>query len=378
MRHLCLRDIHCDSQAQHHSCSDAQSQLILVLLDEADDGAGLLGRWHRRGRGPTEASHVVGGFRRGGWPWRIRVPHDLPLLGHDGRLHHGILPVVATEVGATTQDLQQRSEVAAQHFARLRRHLSRVICLANDGDAIWRHHSLVLLCVNTVASSLCCKVYDHRALSHRSHHFSGDELRCRSVGNHGCRDDDVHVRDNPCISGKLGCHEFIAHDSGIATSTLSCDALRIHGHKLSPHTLHLLSGGVAHVVRQDLASQGMRRSDGAESRHASTDDEDLGRGHGPKGGGPGAAEAGEALEGVQHRTVACDVCHGGQGVQLLGSRHPRHERQVDHVAGDVPQRRKQLLCAVHIPKPHQRLRALQHLHLVQQRLADLEDDVGLL
>ena len=48
----------------------------------------------------------------------------------------------------------------------------------------------------------------------KHHHFSGDELRCRSVGNHGCRDDDVHVRDNPCISGKLGCHEFIAHDLG--------------------------------------------------------------------------------------------------------------------------------------------------------------------
>ena len=56
---------------------------------------------------------------------------------------------------------------------------------------------------------------------------------------------------------------------------------------------------------------------------------------------------------MKSNRTACDVCHGGQGVQLLGSRHPRHERQVDHVAGDVPQRRKQLLCAVHIPKPHQ-------------------------
>ena len=37
-----------------------------------------------------------------------------------------------------------------------------------------------------------------------------------------------------------------------------------------------------------------------------TDHEDLGRRHGPEGGGPRAREAREALEGVQHRAVALD------------------------------------------------------------------------
>mmetsp|Transcript_32158 Transcript_32158/g.90484 ORF Transcript_32158/g.90484 Transcript_32158/m.90484 type:complete len:677 (+) Transcript_32158:76-2106(+) len=387
VRELRFWDVRSEAEAEDDGRAEPQAEFVLVVLHPLDELVDLRrqGR-HRRRQGCLRRGGCRGWLRRLGRArpalgWRrgmLLIPHHLPLVDDRGRPDDRVIPVRATEVGSTPQRLEQRGEIVRQHIARLRRHLCRVVRFADDRDPVLGDEGLVLLSQLTVAAGLRGEVHDHRAAPHGLQDLVRYQHRGLGVRDHRRRDDYVHVLNDTGVGGDLCRVEIRAHFPGVAAHPLARNTLRIDGYELGTQALDLVPYREAHVVRDDLRTEGMRGDDGAEAGDTRPDHEHARGGDGTAGSDGGPAEARAVVEGVQRRPVPGDVGHGGQRVQLLRARDARDEREVDDRRPGLLEHLGEVLSAEHVPEGDHRLRVPEHLHLVREGLVHLQDDVGLL
>mmetsp|Transcript_41452 Transcript_41452/g.66978 ORF Transcript_41452/g.66978 Transcript_41452/m.66978 type:complete len:327 (-) Transcript_41452:298-1278(-) len=189
--------------------------------------------------------------------------------------------------------LDQVQHVLGIHRTSLVGHSARIVCIADDRDAIVRYELLIEPCQSTIASSLCCHVHDHRARLHVLDHVFLNELGRWSARDRSGRDDDVALlghlgkgvplRQQELCTGLLG----VTSHTGARLFEIDLDPVRTH-------RLHL----IAHVADVPGAHHGAERLGGAHRRqpgHAAAED------HGVRGRilpSRGDLRRVEALEGV--------------------------------------------------------------------------------
>ena len=148
-------------------------------------------------------------------------------------------------------------------------------------------------------------------------------------GNQRGGDDDVHVLRLLGEGRELGLLEALTHHLGVTADT-GAFLLVIDGNELGAHRLHLFGDFRARVVGAHDGAEADCGTQRGETGDAGADDEDLGGRHLAGGRDLAGEEAAEVVSRLDDRAVAGDVGHGGQRIQLLGARDPRHAVHGEH------------------------------------------------
>mmetsp|Transcript_28562 Transcript_28562/g.53708 ORF Transcript_28562/g.53708 Transcript_28562/m.53708 type:complete len:752 (-) Transcript_28562:574-2829(-) len=318
MLHEAGRHARDQPDAQHQSATNAQ---------QGDLIAGL--RLERRVlNGPLFFGRQLFGrflFRsgcNGGHFGRWRREGDLVAMGNGCATDHVIFHVVVDNtVFFRRQIRHQVTDVGGVEAGGLRRHPAWEIGIADDGHAILSHDLLVHHGQLTVAAFFRCQIDNHRTRLHRRNHVLGPQLGRFAVGDQGRGDDDVDLRRQFAELGKLGFAEFGRGNRGIAAGCgpICLLLFEIEVHKLGAHGFDLLGHFGAHVKSIGDRTKRGRCADRGETRNTRADNQNLGRGHLARRRDLTGKEAAKIVARLNHRTVARDIGHGGQGVHLLGA-----------------------------------------------------------
>ena len=261
----------------------------------------------------------------------------------------------------------------------LGRHAARKVGIADDRHPIVGDDLLVHDGQLAIAALFGGKIDDHRARLHALDHVAGPQLRRLAAGDQRGGDDDVHVGGELAELGELSVPEFRARHRGVTARFRAVLGFlgEIEIDEFGAHALDLLGDFRAHVEGVGDRAEGCGGADGRKTRDARAHDEDLRRRHLAGRRDLSGEEAAEIAARLDHRPVAGDIGHGGQGIHLLGARDARHHVHGDDGRAPIPCRFHRGLVLAGIEEGDQRLALGELRDFLAQRRAHLHDDVGL-
>ena len=155
--------------------------------------------------------------------------------------------------------------------------------MADDLDAIVRHHGLAGNRQLAIAAALHSQIDDDRARAHGMDHVGGDEPGGGTPWDQRRGDDDVLLGDMGGGESRLLGLILLGHFLGVAARRLGLgEFLVLDGQKLRAKRLDLFLGGGTHVGRRHDGAEAPCGGDGLQARDAHAHDEDLGRRHGAR------------------------------------------------------------------------------------------------
>ena len=95
--------------------------------------------------------------------------------------------------------------------------------------------------------------------------------------------------------------------------------LHVNFKKLGAHRFDLLLDGSTGIESPDDGSHVLGLTDGSQTSHTTTDDQDLGGGDFTGSGNLTGEEATEVVGGFNNRSIASNVSHGAKGIEDLSS-----------------------------------------------------------
>ncbi|MNH15757.1 hypothetical protein D3C79_753770 [compost metagenome] len=163
---------------------------------------------------------------------------------------------------------------------------------------------------------MCSQIDDHAARFHRSHHFFGNQLRCRFARDQRRGDDNVNLRRLSSEQRHLCFDKGFGHHFGVAVAAARF-FLEIQLEEFRAHALHLLFDFRASVEGANNGSQAAGSTDGRQPGDAGTDDHHLGRWNLARSGDLTGKETAKLMRGFNNCPVAGDIRHRTQRVHRL-------------------------------------------------------------
>ena len=215
------------------------------------------------------------------------------------------------------------SQVGGIQLAGLGRQPAGHVRVTNQGDAVLDDH-LIGFGQFTVTALLSGQVNHHAAVFHAFHHLGGPQFRRGPARDQGGGNHDIDVF---CLLGEqrhFGRDEFIAHDLGVAALARTVLIFEVQHQELGAHTLHLLlhlRPGVEGTYDGAHATGG---ANGSQPGNTGANHQHLGWGYLAGSRNLPGKKPPKMLRRLNHCPVTCNVGHGTQGIELLGTRDAGH------------------------------------------------------